>query len=243
MPGFLYRVKDHEPTVPTFEMLAELGIAYAFEKLPEAAEFEQDLLLYDKEQLKPFVPQVRPGEQLWCDVNKRVSVGMYKDGKPAPSDLIRKDVIRGDILPLGGEPWCIPLVRQFQIDGGYATELKQYRRFVDGKWTTGDVVEDHAHLLELVLPFYETWYEAFSLVEFSEKYFCCETEDLCESAVKIIQANYRLGDAEASMLQLFTTDNEAAMVLCWAADIYEARKALKKKPGTSGAASIDGAAA
>ena len=232
MAGFLYFIEQHKGPA---DKLDEWGISHAFDGTPTSVYLSQSpygpgSLLHD-ETLKPFTPVFRPDDQVWKLIKPGVWLGYYKQGKPKPEDLQKSRIIPGYLIPLAdGNQWRVPLVREYLHEQKPSTQLPRKMDFNGDGWTEGEILEAYQYLTRIVEPFFDRWYEAFREHDFDpEANFLVWDDNPCAEAVQILSCNYRLGNHEAAALGLFTTNQNAALVLCQAADMIAAHEALKKK--------------
>ena len=143
------------------------------------------------------VPRYKPDDQEWIE-HAGVWVGMAKAQPPGPADLARDVQLDGERVQLGdGQEWLVPVVLKFP---GTVT-LPRKLSLVDGEWQTGDVIDRHKVLWDAAWRVFQAYVNA---PQHDSRIII---EDPMDVAVGLLSANYRVSDAEASLLGLFTTDN------------------------------------
>lgn len=139
-------------------------------------------------------------------------VGHYRDAPPGPADLARSEQLAGHRLALADDhEWLVPLARSFvPVGEGAAAELRyrvqlpqRLELAADGLWTAGGVLSKFATLWELAQEYLAVW----SGTATPEQLARFDDQTLTNGAVLALQANYRLGLAECSLLGLLTDAN------------------------------------
>lgn len=145
-----------------------------------------------------------------------VWVGVENDYRPKPEQLERPNVLTGkDIELQDGNLWHAPLIRTYiepdealQTPGGYAVTLPRSMG-VDSeaaargeyKLTWDAIDARYAPLLDIAVEYYD-WFASDGDDEKSV-HRMDNAEIMTECAVKVLAANYRIGMAEATLLNLF----------------------------------------
>ncbi len=172
-----------------------------------------------------------PGEQEWGPVpGTGAWVGYWRDRLPGPQDLARTDLLDGHAITLlDGREWIVPIARKVLVEGGeivaWPTALPCAVRLDDaGKWQIGDVVPRYRWLWEIA----GRWLDArFGATE-TDDGISYDFDSLFDEAALVLQANYRIGRAEASLAGLFETAT-AKRVLDLLIDVPTFEAVLKKK--------------
>lgn len=241
MGAFGYFVEGADAPV-TRAQLAHWGLAHAFEGVPNHTKCAGPgggvgVLLWDAPRLAPYQPVYRPDEQSWRQAPKKFApalpwhIGHYKGQQPTAADLARSEMVEGLALELRGELWQIPVVKSTLADGGPWSPLPSYLDFdEEGEPVRGDVVDEHAWLLQCVEPFWDAWLAAFeALEEGAETFSMALPRSVPADAARLLSANYRIGPVEAGRLRLFRTDGDVANLMQIACDCRSAVQFLKKK--------------
>ncbi|MGR3218599.1 MAG: hypothetical protein ACUZ8H_02115 [Candidatus Anammoxibacter sp.] len=148
-----------------------------------------------------------PDTQEWKkSVNGKFWVGVYKDQKPTPSDLIKKEAIRGHYVKLqDGNEWLIPLARVFPEGSPLPHAL---------------VLGENGEIIQEALPEYakfskigERIYREFKiqckLEEAAEGYTYLTQVEEWDAVTEALGINYYIDGEEISLLKLLTTANIA----------------------------------
>lgn len=159
-----------------------------------------------------------PGSPAW--------VGFDPDERPAPPDLARAEQLDGHLTRLAdGAEWLVPVARMF--DGEPA--LPRSIGWDGSSWAPGDVLPQHQSLWRQACRVYDLLAEgegAAGRMIFSEE---------CDLAARALSCNYRLGPAEISLLGLFATGTQMA-VLGALIDLPAIVELQKKTAATRGSA-------
>ena len=129
-------------------------------------------------------------------------VGHYAESPPTPADLGRPKMLTGHLVELlDGNRWLVPLARGWTEEDG---EIRWYQAMPrvstlgdDGQWVPGPVQKKFAPLWDLAM----RWYEAERGAADGKTF---DFSGIHDAAVEALQANYRLGPAEAALLGLLT---------------------------------------
>jgi hypothetical protein len=177
----------------------------------------------------------------------RVWLGWVRGGMPDAEGLAREQLLPGHDVNLGlGGVWHVPKARKIEANEsgvGYTFEnaLPRVARFQGGVWSEGGVP---AHLEEL-WQIAERWWAAMfgaaqDAYESDEVVFTFDA--FIESALRVLQVNYRVGIAEADALGLFDQERAAA-VLNAAVDLPTWNRLMLKKKRTLRDAGLSGGGA
>jgi hypothetical protein len=244
--GLLYFLPGEKRSI-TPERVAELGLGYAFEGRHVAND------AFDGPEGKPGAVLVADAtrtklgfykdRQTWRPVPGTTAwVGRYTDEPVEPKDLQRRDALRGHWVTLAdGQAWLVPVARgATERDGELVcfVELPQYTEIDDaGEWVEGAIVPRYAALWDHATAWWDTLRAQGQPAEESsdepgdapavpEVKF--DFPGLHEAALAALAANYRIGRAEAALLQLFTKQS-ATSVLKALVDWPTVEEFLKKK--------------
>lgn len=254
MSSLIYFIENHK-AAPKLEDLEAWGIAYAFDGLPSYhADCSAPIsvggnspggsgyLLTDDTRLKPYVPAIRPDEQVWRKMPSRpecpvIWVGYYSKAKPTPDSLLRNEPLGGFEVELADKNrWMVPLVQLYDDN---VDPLSQLPCHVDlnneGKVIRGKVIEKHRELAEACESFFDAWtLSAIPAIQegLDEWSFEYEPTRVVSQATTVLASNYRLGLVEVIMLGLFTmgtNSHQATEVLQVACECALANSLLQKK--------------
>lgn len=133
-----------------------------------------------------------PSIDAWC--------GMFKDDRPTPDDLARKEMVAGDWVRFDDDSsWLVPKARKwFELDGQlrWINNLPQCLTLNDeGQWVQGGIKAKFKRLWDLAVAYEET-------ADADGKYLFT-VEQLNEMAVATLQVNYRIGSTELDMLGVY----------------------------------------
>jgi hypothetical protein len=224
MSTFFYFLADRNTLTPA--EAAALGIGYAFERSIETAQIPgggpggaPGIVCAEQDAFADGQLGYYPERQIWCEIPDSARapqagkcwVGHYKQALPTPEALARKKQLAGRLLELDdGQPWELPLARSYyerqsgkSIDVFYQVNLPQRLELAaDGRWQAGSINAKYAALWELS----EGWQRirANEATDADRQRFNYQGQ--IDAAVLCLQANYRLGRIEASLLGLFNDD-------------------------------------
>ena len=211
MATFLYFIPE-KVMILTQELLTKYHIEYAFAEskshtLREAfgPNGKQGIVLCDKRGFSPEEVTFNADLQDWQQVpNSDAWVGFYRDRRPTPKDLLRKDAIASLPVKLGdGNEWQVPIVRRY-----VTTDEEQFwMRMVPSRITWdaygNKCYDEPARKYESLVKIAERWIGD----RFTTGVIHLDTE-----AVDVLSYNYRIGIAEASVLNLFDSETEKAVL-------------------------------
>jgi len=211
MAGMLYYLPGHGTDAKLAHAQA-LGLGYALERFAArlvtgGPDGGKGVVVADDRYLKPQRIGYYPDRQIWQQVpDSKAWAGYYKDDRPTPAELARKQVLPGHPVELGdGQTYIIPIARGLTEEEDelvYVCRLPQSSAYVDGAWQPGGVMGKYAKLWELA----NAWWDAIckgaeangepsSPLKFG-------FDGLHESALVVLSTNYRVGIAEAVLLGL-----------------------------------------
>lgn len=241
MGAFGYFVEGAKAPV-TREQIAAWGLAHAFDGVPNHTNSAgpngtTGVLLWDVARLDPYQPVYDPELQSWHKAPAKFApqqpwyVGHYKGQLPTAADLVRDELVEGLPLELAGQQWVVPVVRSTLVGGESWHPLPCYLDFdEEGEPVRGDVVDEHAWLLECVAEFWDAWLAAYeAMAEGASTFSMALPRSTPASAARLLSANYRIGPVEAGRLRLFRTDGDVAHLMQIACDCLSAVAFLKKK--------------
>ena len=174
-----------------------------------------------------------PGEQTWRKIPKSEAyVGYYADNKPTPGDLARKKQIQGHFVTLGnGNGWLVPTARQYVDEGMYRCALPTIAAVNDdGEWDETEVRSQYVELWNIAQRWWDSLSQSLAEEEGVEddKPVQFNFSDLLDSAVSALSTNYKIGKAEASLLELLDVST-AQEVLLAVVDWPTVKSMLEKK--------------
>lgn len=253
MAGFLYFADGIVNPLTETERRA-LALEYAFETTPVSARIDRTpsgvtgTLIADERRLAGATFGYDADAQVW---RKRpgddaVWVGYWRDMRPTPPDLLRRQTVRGEWLTLGdGQRWLAPRLLTFDAEDGFAIDLPCHADLnAAGQWINGDVLADYRPLV----PVAERLYEGMLRAELglAER---LSTEELLTITCELLAVNYCVGPLEVALLGLLTLDENLKAVTRVAADFETALAWWEKKSAdlspldSAGRPTVPGAAA
>ncbi len=242
MSAFLYYVPGDYPQM-ALDKVAELGLAYAFERQPEAR-----LTMHGPDDGSGPVFGIFeklgddltggyfPEKQTWRKIPKSECwIGYYNDAKPGPDDLMREQALDGHWVELGdGNKWLAPVARSCDAD---ATEYMAINNLPvqgdiddEGNWVQTKVSDRYAAIWDLATKFWDVFRDALRRtaeidpapdtvpVQFGEFY---------SGAVTALAVNYRVSNIECAVLALLTMQ-ESTKILTSLIDLPTVNEWLKK---------------
>ena len=141
-------------------------------------------------------------EQSWVDPGGgRPMVGMWRDRKPRPEDLIRPRTLDGHRVRLGDDaywevPVCGPAFSMLPMAWDFQTETMSVLR----KWTP--LFEES-----------EKWFNYFAASEHNGKVEPENYASLMKFCLKLVATNYFVGVEEANLLEIFCNNNWSNVML------------------------------
>lgn len=250
MRSFLYFVPNKNTLTP--DEAAALGLAYALDGSIECRQVtgsgpagQQGVVCVHAEKYDAGQLAYYPKTQEWRQIpGSEVWVGHAKGELPGPEDLARTKQLDGQRVELAdGRAWIVPVARSYS-ESNIAGDAELYwgvnlpqklQLAADGRWVTSGVVEKYAALWELA----EAWNRCRFQQMTADDIQRFNVQGQIDATVLVLQANYRLGRVEASLLGLFTDDLVLA-VLDALIDLHTWNQYAKKKmetmptPPTSG---------
>jgi hypothetical protein len=157
-----------------------------------------------------------PEQQTWMQA-PGYWIGAYRDAMPRPEDLERPEQVTGYPMPLGdGQMWMIPLA------AGERRQLPTRMRWgVDGKWVSEIVPELEA---------FSGAVEAVAQQVYTTGRIVLPESEQAELAVRALAVNYRIGPAEAAMLDLFNPATSMFQRVFWAVTDYDWYTRIREQP-------------
>lgn len=141
----------------------------------------------------------------WTQIpNSAAWVGYDPDNRPAPAELARAERIGGHMTRLAdGQEWLVPVARE--LGGGSA--LPRRLSWDGASWTPGDVLPQYRRLWEAACRAFD---QLLGVEGHGDMAMLLSEE--CDLAAQALCCNYRVGPAEISLLGLFATGTQAAVI-------------------------------
>ena len=255
MAGLLYYVPKLKHA--TLAHLADLGLAYAFEKdcTPRGCrgpDGGDGVILADSSRV-PDIGYYKE-RQMWLKIpGNSAGAWVGRDKQPVlPADLQRAEILRGHPVMLGdGQEWHVPIARGWAHDQNNLVwyEALPLKSTIDihGKWCEGEVVDRYAAIWEVATRWWDQFWAATpeqsgdgddSRTNPAETTIEFDFAGLRDAALVVLSANYRIQAAEVALLGLFETGT-AQDILQAAIDFPTYLKELKKKEGQEAPAAGD----
>jgi hypothetical protein len=253
MPAFLYFIPGVQPTTRR-EDLRQFGLDYALDRCVSVGQVtagpdgQPGILLADGNRVAAGAVRYDPTRQDWAAVpaNRRpagapavwVGVERAAENRPGPEDLARSRMLPGHQVELADERlWLVPVARACAADEdgtvrGFAVALPRGVGLdSDGRWTAGSVLPRYRRLWELA----EEWWAAFTGGRIEGQTIQTDFSDASafDSAVECLQANYRVGPVEISLLGLLDDGDALRRILDALVDWPVWLAAQKKMTGSS----------
>lgn len=217
MRAFLYFVPNLEKPPSEKTMLRE-PFGHAFDKpakidsrfLQKGPGDCKGMLLAARDALPPEGLRYDPAHQDWIEHQSGgYWVGVAKGQLPSPEELLRKQPIPGHYVDLAdGNAWLVPVARSWSATDDaeqwlrYTCELEQQMQFDGAEFRCGNVVPKHAELWAISAAVLHR-YEGSESEEERELLTGLQAFTL---AIRVLQANYKIGACEASLLGLISTE-------------------------------------
>lgn len=173
------------------------------------------VVIADRDQVDAGQVGYWPDKQTWRKIPQASAwCGYSNDAKPGPADLARCEVVAGEDVRLGdGNLWHVPHAIDYSGPG-----LPRVMQLDDnGHWVPGDIVTERRALWKLAWDWREAidalcaWRdERGSFDGFTDERMTFDW--IFSRSVQVLQANYVIGAAEASILGLFVTGNQWAIL-------------------------------
>lgn len=224
MNPFFYFIPNRNTLTPADA--AAVGLAYAFEKSIDCAQVsngpggKHGIVCAQSDSYGDGQLGYRPENQVWIQIpGSEIHVGHYKGHLPTADELLRQKPLGGHILELdSGDRWLCPQARSYseKMEGDelaiyWHCQLPQRLSLgADGHWVRGGVTGRYAALWELT--------EAWQRMKFPDapendrRRF--DDEGQIDAAVLCLQANYRIGRLEASLLGLLNDELVGQILDC-----------------------------
>jgi hypothetical protein len=244
MPGFLYFLPDlpRLGSVPSQEVIASRGLAYAFEGRPfgrgcSGPAGKDGFMLGCRRRWQPGQLYFEAA-QIWTPhPSGQYFVGYWPDQVPGPGDLAREKQLDGHTIELADDrQWQVPLARGIHDDSTpeqlrlpWSCNLPQRAAIdADGNWVDQGPLPRYVALWELVCG-WNDFRRGFSddpgHEALAEHWAMFKTR--FDAAVQVLQANYVVGPVELSLLGALTKQH-AKDVLDLAIDQPEFEQIVKK---------------
>jgi hypothetical protein len=241
MAGLLYYLPGADCSV-TLQTARESGLGYAFDRKPISRgvhggpDGRQGAILADPSEDVGNIGY-HPDRQTWRQVaGTDAWVGRYVDQPVRPEDLQREKLLDGHLVELlDGQQWLCPIGRGVVEEEGelrwYCGLPRSLGKDEQGHWVPGAVRSQYAKLWDVTERWWQTWSwddtNKVARPEFGQ-------QEMADAAVLALSTNYRLGDAEVLLLELFDcnwqlTETVMAKVLLALVDWPTYLADLKKK--------------
>ncbi len=222
MAGFVYFVETKHKSLD-LDGIRELRLGYAFESTPECSEALGDtptggkgLFFADHERLGKMRAGYAPEEQTWRDLpdlegQPRRAIGFWKEHRPTPKDLQRKQTAPGLLVRLGDdEMWQIPTVRKWDEQANeWRCDLPcLYDYDKKGKLCQGQAIEKYRHLWDITAPIASLLFAA----ETDPDAEVVSDDQAAEVAVELLKANYLVDLPELVVLDALGEGSLALIV-------------------------------
>jgi hypothetical protein len=245
MAGFIYYLPDVQGPAGR-SIVAERGLDYAIGKAWSTAGVQkgpdggQGLIVCDTRSTD--APGYYPDRQEWVRrPDGRVWVGRPIDQGIGPEDLSQEEPLPGRWCPLNdGQDWVVPIARGLAIEGD---DLRWYCALPEaltldpqGHWQSAGVIRRYEPLWRLACDWWDHWRgksdRAWSL------------DDRASAAIQALQANYRIGPIETSLLRILDSTSIERILAILIDDQVAVEFAKKKLIGTvvGGSSSTPGSA-
>lgn len=222
MSGFLYYLPGPTQGVHLADV-RRLGLGYAFDSDSFSApgvmangldEVGQGVVVADPKRTENV--GLYPDKQTWRSVPGGVQflpgevwVGCYKDDRPTPADLARKDQINGHYVTLNdGNEWLCPVARGATEEDGaiyWHHAVPQVSQLNEaGEFEPGDVVPKYAALWDTACRWFDVRMGAGD--ESDEGAISFSFDGLHKAAIEALATNYVIGPAECDLLGLLTQE-------------------------------------
>lgn len=157
--------------------------------------------------------------QEWTETNRGYWIGVWKDQRPTPVELQRKEMLLGqDVVMADGQTWHVPFAYE-PADGRWQTRLPCHMRMSpDGHWIAGDVIDQHQE--------YYTLADLFMRHLSGESLTHAQLGDLASAA---LATNYRVTKWELSILHTLAVNHPCMVDLGLAAVNWKLFEDIAKK--------------
>jgi hypothetical protein len=160
---------------------------------------------YPDQQTWRKMPTIEGRPELW--------IGYWNDAKPTPTDMARRQMLRGASLKLAdGNHWQIPIVRRYDDAAQrWESELPALLDFDDaGNVVRGAPVAAYASLWEATAPLAD---EQFAQDSGESDAKGLDEQQLYRAVVALLQANYVVALPELAMIGALADDESIATIV------------------------------
>lgn len=200
--NFLYFIEGIQHA--TVEQLCSYGLGYVFDKKTQLTNCRFDgsgpggtqgvVVATDDKRIgyRADVQTWRRIPRKFLETDTPIYVGYFNDAKPNAKSLQRPTLLDGEFVELrDGGNWLVPIARSWSESGGHWVRRLPGSMGLDedGNLTMGSVDSRYEWLWSTATKWFETRQES-------------TVQQCFESAVRVLQANYRIGIVEAIMLGL-----------------------------------------
>jgi hypothetical protein len=213
MSGFLYYLPGRSRSIKLPEV-KRLGLGYAFEErmtpndVYEGPDQRKGVILVDPGRTDRPIGYVRD-QQEWRKIPKRDAwLGWWRDSPPGPADLVRRRVIPGHSIEIGGQRWECPIARAADEDNGQlhwfpvlpvAMGLDE-----EGNWVRNGTLPQYARLWQIACDYWNALTGATPESEADGKSrIVFNFSNAADAALCALATNYRVDRAEVAALGLF----------------------------------------
>lgn len=165
----------------------------------------------------------------WEKISATAWAGYDSQHLPTPEDLMRHKVFDGPFVRLMDErKWIVPVARQ----------LPRKIRFSPEGGITESPTEKYRDMFSLCDKIWHMFRTDQKILDDGEEPYRMDDEESARAALKILQLNYRIGPAEANILEIFDSESVLAVLMAfvdWTAfvEVNAARMEAVKKKSTA----------
>lgn len=202
------------------DTVKELGLDYAFARKPDALGTTSGpggsgagLVFGEFDLMGDLRAGYYEGKQEWRKIpNSEAWVGYYPEALPTPGDLQRAQMLNGHWVELANETkWLAPIARSCKPDTDEFSPkmMVPVQSDVDenGKWIPARVADQYAGIWMIAARFWDHFATELKEMEGSSRIVEFEFEETHEAALEALQANYKVGQIEVSVLGLFSVQH------------------------------------
>lgn len=213
----------------TLDDVQRWGLGYAFDRKPHSAPCmnrtpDGGSGYVFQHQADGEVPQMNIDKQTWRKMpgerlGAPVYVGVWNEAKPGPGELAKPGLPGYVIRLLDGSEWAIPLVRHYRDDKHSVCLPKLMDFDEEGNPTSGEVVAQYRHLVELTQPVVDDLLAVYGLGPEQEK--TLTRQQTAKIAIELLSVNYRVSIAELALLEVIPDDSTVDAICASACDWLE----------------------